>query len=82
MGDFDIAPGPGSTVTVTLDGGTTSGTVVNFTLTIFDDEILEDDEEFTVSIVDNPEFTTGAPSSVVVTIRDDDGEPFSTRAVL
>ena len=42
-------------------------------LSIVNDEILEPDEEFSVSIPDIPECRLVFPSSAIVTIIDDDG---------
>ena len=81
MGDFDISASHtviGSNIQLTLLDTSPNDTQIDFTLELFDDNILEDDEEFTVSIVDDPLFTTGTPSSVVFTIHDNDGEPLST----
>ena len=79
MGDFDIDPNLvfiGPDIQLKLPYYFPSNIEIDFNLVIFDDDILEDDEVFTVSIVDDPLFTTGTPSSVVFTITDDDGEPF------
>ena len=81
MGDFDISASHtviGSNIQLTLVDTSPNNTQIDFTLELFDDNILEDDEVFTVSIVDDPLFTTGTPPSVVFTITDDDGEPLST----
>ena len=72
-GDF------GALASITISGGQLTGTGTIATT----DDADSDDETFTVSLAGLPtEVTAGDPSSVEVTIRDDDGEPLLPRVSL
>ena len=68
-----VSPGDyGNLPAYTIGDGSGSNMIVQ-NLAIEDDDILEYDEDFTISIPDLPECTLGTPSSLTVTITDDDG---------
>ena len=67
--DYDSGP-----YNVTFPAGQT---IVSFNVPINDDNILEDDEQFDLTIISSSlpnGFTVDNPSQVVVTITDNDGE--------
>ena len=67
--DFHVGPPAG----IRVGAGSTSGTA---TIPTTDDDDIEGDETFTVSLGDLPSsMTAGSPKSVTVTIRDDDPAP-------
>ena len=72
-GDF------GALASITISGGQTTGTGTIATT----DDADNDHETFTVALGGlPPEVTAGDPSSIEVTIRDDDGQPLLPRASL
>ena len=56
--------------TITLSSGSTTPTDVAFTLT--DDSLVENDEQFTISLTAPSGYAAGTPSSATITITDDD----------
>ena len=68
-----VAPGDYGTLPIHVIMGNSGSDMIAQDLTIVDDDILEDDEDFTISIPDLPECTVGTPSSLMITITDDDG---------
>ena len=57
---------------VVFPSGTSMNTSVYINITIFDDDVLECDHDFTVAIDStSPMVTVGMPSSVTVTIQED-----------
>ena len=60
---------------VVFPSGTSMNTSVYINITIFDDDVLECDHDFTVAIDStNPMDMVGMPSSVTVTTRDDSAD--------
>ena len=60
-------------LTVTFPPGSGNGTTMTVTISAVDDAIAEGDEEFQVSVGStSPAVTDGSPTSLTVTILDDD----------
>lgn len=69
--DYDV-PGTGPQFTVDIPAGATTQP---FSVNIIDDNMLENDETFMLTIIqtNSTVVTTGSRSMAIVTIRDDEG---------